>query len=81
MIAVAVTDTIKVTANVITTADTLNCGSDPQFSDLLLFSPSLPDPEIYTYTYVSICICKEKPKDPYTSKLAMYCQEYITFCM
>ena len=56
MIAVAVTDTIKITANVITTAAILDCVSDSQFSDLLLPPPSLSDIEIYTYTCVNICI-------------------------
>ena len=55
MIAVAVTDTMKVTANVIITTATLDCVSDPQLSDLLLPPPSLSDPEIYTYTCVNIC--------------------------
>ena len=56
MIAVAVTDTIKITANVITTAGTLNCVSDSQLFDLLLPPPSLSDTEIYAYTCVNICI-------------------------
>ena len=56
MIAVAVTDTIKITANVITTAAILDCVSDSQLSDLLLPPPSLSDTEIYTYTCVNVCI-------------------------
>ena len=41
MIAVAVTDTMKVTANVITTAAIVDNKSDPDSSDSSLMSPSL----------------------------------------
>ena len=43
MIAVAVTDTMKVTANVITTAATVDNESDSDSSDSSLMSPSLLD--------------------------------------
>ena len=86
MIAVAVTDTIKVTANVITTAATLDCVSDSQFSDLLLSPPSLPDPEIYTYTCVNICMYKYMyvyaRRSPRIYTLASYVLSGVqTFCM
>ena len=52
MIAVAMTDTMKVTVNVVTTAATLDNECDSDSSDSLLMSPSLLGSVNY------ICTCK-----------------------